>query len=187
MVTMSTRCAAEDGLRGAVLRVDAPACAARLRTVRSRHLDQGAAVPCELVAELLDEHAPSSVQDASREAPACLDHIAYLETLYDDDAVTLGVAGAELMNEVRALSSNLAVQDRDAKLRLVAILGSLLLARDVALRTSETTERLAVVTGSLDDASVAIGHRVDHAAVEGDNRTGAAGYRRSVSCSVVAR
>jgi hypothetical protein len=119
MFGVTTTCAAEDGLRRAGSCVDVPARAARLAGVGGDLLFKAASAPGELVREHPPELPPPCVEDASRQPTAGLHHVADLEFLDDYYAVALGVLGAECVQEMLALPSDLAVQDGDASLGLL--------------------------------------------------------------------
>ena len=126
MVTVATTRTREDGLRRARERIHAAARAARLAGIRGGYFDHRASGPGHLVPEHVGELAPAGVEDASGEAGVRLDHVADLKLLEDDDAVALGVAAREYVKKVLALASHLSVQDGDAGLGLLAVLGSFL-------------------------------------------------------------
>ena len=158
--------AAENGLRDAACCAHASARTAFLRRVRGRDLDKSASAPRELVAQLLDEHSPSRIQNSPCETSARSHHIAYLKLLNDDGAVALGVACAELMREVCALASHLAVDTRDPELCLLSVLGAFLFSGEFALRERQPPERFPVVARRFNDSPVAVGDRVDYSAID---------------------
>lgn len=170
MFNQPATCAAELGLRDPTSCVDTPAGVARLRAVSGWYLDEGPAVPGELVLQALDQAPPSSIEDALGKAVVGLDHVFDLELLNNDRAVALGVGGAEILNEVFTLSSNLAVDACNAELGFLPVFGSFLPARDGALRTDEPLHGSGVEPWGFDDGAVGVSNEVDHATVQRDDR-----------------
>ena len=164
MVLVATRGAVEGGLRATRLGVDAAACAARLRTVRGWHLDEGAARPREFVAEHVREAGPSRVRDAASAATS--NHPRNVQLLQNDDAVALGESCRLDVQEVVALPPHLAVDASDADLGLLSVLRSFLPSADGALCVGESLERGFEVTWAGDHLAVGSGAEVRDAAVD---------------------
>ena len=107
MVTVATRGAEKDGLRGTRSRVHASAFPACLAAVGGRHLDEGASRPCELVAEHVREAGPSRIRDTASAATS--NHPRNVQPLQHNDAVALGESCRLDVQEVVALPPDLAV------------------------------------------------------------------------------
>ena len=102
------------------LGIDRSAGGARLRAVVSWDFDQTTAAPGELVAQELDQAAPPGIGNPTRERTIS-EHVGSLKTLDDDRAVALGVGGGERMQDVVALTANLAMQPVHAAHSLLAV------------------------------------------------------------------
>lgn len=167
MVLVATRRATEDRLRDARMGVHPSASRARLRRVRGGHFNERAAVPGKLVTQLLDELTPARAEDTSSKSTVRSNHIADVKLLNDDRTVALGVADAELVNKVVALTAYLAVQTPNAKAGFLSVLRPFLSARDGSLSTSQAFQRGFEVARVIDPAPIRVGHEGHNAAVNG--------------------
>ena len=156
----------ENGLSLPALGRDVSARVAGLRAVGSRLLDDGAAKRRSFVLELIDQAPPSGTEYAPRESSARLHHVADLEFLDDDDRVTLAESRRDFVKHMVALTTHLSVQDCDAVLGLLPVLGTFLFAADVSLGAREPIRGRVQMFRILDAVAVAVGDDVDHAAVE---------------------
>ena len=149
--------------------VDKPAGRTRLARVRGGDFDQASARRLQLVAEHGAERRPSGAVDLAPESAA--HHSLDVQLLDDHDAVALGVAGRENVENVLALTADLPVQRGDAHPRPGVAGGALQATADNAHRSRETTQTSLQVLRILDQRAVGVGQQVGHAAVDGDDRT----------------
>src|SRR5208337_2679240 len=163
------RGAAEDGLRATRLGVDAAARAARLARIGGGHLDKAAPQTTQLVAEHVSEAGPSRVGDAA--SAVTPDHPSNVQPFQHNDAVALGESCRLDVQEVVALPLHLAVDACDASLGLLSVLRSFLLARNVALSTSELLERPFEIARVGDHLAIGRRAEVRDASVDGDDGT----------------
>jgi hypothetical protein len=170
MVAVATVRAAER-LSMARLGIDRSTGRAGLRAVRSGDFDQTTAAPGELVAQELDQAAPASVGDPTRQR-TILQHVDSLKALDDDRAVALGVGGGERVEDVVTLAANLPMQSIHATHGLLAVIGSFLSPGDHALKSAQPLERRLQGLGVFDESPVGIGDQVGNAAVESDHGLG---------------
>lgn len=166
MRSQPTQNTPERCLRDAVLFRDVPASVASLRGVGGGNFDKRSPGPCEFVTQALNKFAPSCIEDASGKSAVRADHVTDLEFLDDDCAVALGIGSAEIMNEMFALSPNLAVDASNAEFGFFSVLGPFLPARDVALCASKPLHCSGVEAWRLDDCTIGVGNDVGHSAVE---------------------
>ena len=152
--------------------VDRSASRAGLRAVSRLDFDQTTATPGELVAQKLDQMAPSGVGNSTRER-AVQEHVGGLKALDSDRAVTLGIGGGERMQDVVALAANLSMQPGHAIHCLLPIVGSFLASGHHTLNFRQALQRGLQGFGIFDESAVRISDQVSDAAVESDNRFGA--------------
>jgi hypothetical protein len=168
MTTPSTH---EQALRPARRCVDVTARAALLRGERGGHLDERAAAPHELVAELVREDRPARVGDRAR--AVSLHHTCDVQFLDDDDAVAIGKSCGLDVQMVSALPTHFAVESCDALTSLCLVAGSFLLAGDGALGAGELAKCGLQVLWVGDEFTVGGCSEVNDAAVDGDDRVDA--------------
>ena len=118
------------------IRIDRATSGAGLGTVRRCYFDQLTAAPGELVTQELDQATPPGVGDSARKWTIS-DHVRHLQTLDDNRAVALGVAGGERVKEMVALAAHLAVQPLHANDGFLSVAGAFLSPRDDALSFGE--------------------------------------------------
>jgi hypothetical protein len=120
MVTMATTSADKDGLGESRLRIDDSTSRACLRTVGWRYLDEGTSRPNELVAKHRHELTPARVKNAAVQShfvgSSFTGHRSNAQLFDNDGAVAIGIIARDLVQDVRALSTDLAVQLGDANL-----------------------------------------------------------------------
>src|SRR6185436_6581903 len=158
MLGMSTVSATE-ALPIARRGVDGAAGGASLRAVRGGDFEKLAAAPRELVAEHLDQAAPSGVGDVPSQM-AILEHVFDLQALDHDRAVALGVGGGERVQQMLALAANLAMQPTHAGYGLRSVFGSFLASGNDSLGLRKALEGSLQVLRIGNELTVGISHEL---------------------------
>jgi len=177
------RNAFELGLALPAARIDHAALGTRLRRVLRRDLDYLPAFRRDLVSQHLHETAPAAIEDCAIEAGLLAypctwlfgrslrarGHASDVQSLDDHSAVVLGVAIRLAVQDGVALPARFPMQAGHDGPCILLVLGSLLSARNSALRARELFADTFERTRVWHTMTVRVGDQVDHSAVDGDD------------------
>ena len=137
-----------------------------LRGVRSGHFYDSPSVPDELVLKHGNELRPSCSCDATSKA-VILEHTLDVELLDDHRAVTLGVSGRQLVQNVIPLSPDLAMDTVRTVQGSCSVLGSFLPPAHSSLSVTKSLQRPFKMCGIWYLVSVGVSEQVDDSSIDG--------------------
>ncbi len=140
-----------------------------LRGVSSRHLDESTSTPGKLVSQHVGKLRPSSSSDAASET-VVLEHALDVELLDDNRAVALGVGSRQLVQDVVALSLDLAMDATHTVQGFCPVLGSFLSSISNMLSPTKSFQCLFKVSWIPNLLSVGISKQIDHTPIDGHHR-----------------
>ena len=140
-----------------------------LRRVSSRHFDELASTPSKLVSQHVDKLRPSSPSDATSKA-VVLEHALDIELLDDDRAVVLGVGCRQLVQNVLALSLDLAVDATHTVQGFCSVLGSFLSSLSNVLGMTKPLHRFFKVSRIPNLLPVGISEQVGDTSIDSHHR-----------------
>ena len=140
---------------------------AGLRTVLGRNFHKLSTGPCQLVAEHVGEHRPSSVSYAASQPTS--NHSSDVEFFNHDRAVAFDKSCRFNVQEVLALTLRLSMQAHHAKLSLLSILRSFLSSRYRTLGSRQALQTLVVVLGVTYQIAIRVREQLRHTTVKGNH------------------
>ena len=147
-------------------RADLSTLRTSLRGVRSGHFYDPPSVPGELVLKHGNELRPSCSCDATSKA-VILEHTLDVELLDDHRAVTLGVSGRQLVQNVIPLSPDLAMDTVHTVQGSCSVLGSFLPPAHSSLSVTKSLQRPFKMCGIWYLVSVGVSEQVDDSSIDG--------------------
>jgi hypothetical protein len=140
-----------------------------LRGVRGRNFHELTSAPSKLVLQHVSKLRPSSSSNATSEA-VVPEHALDVELLDDDRTVALSVGSRQFVQDVFALSLDLAVDTARAIQGFCSVLGSFLPSRHDSLSATEFLQSFFQVLGIRFEFSIGISEQVGDAAIDGHRR-----------------
>ena len=168
MVDVATKHAAES-LSTSRESADLSAVRAGLRRVRGRHLDESSSIPGKLVSQHVCKPRPSSPGNATSET-VVLEHALDVELLDDDRAVALGVGSRQLVQNVIALSLDLAMDATHTVQGFCTVLGSFLPSISDVLGATKSLQGFFKVRRIASLSPFGISKQIDDASIDGHHR-----------------
>ena len=140
-----------------------------LRRVGGRHFDEPTSTPNKLVSQHIGKLRPSSPGNTTSKA-VVLEHAPDVDLLDDDRAVALGVGSRQLVQDVVALSLDLAMDATHAVQGFCSALGSFLSSIDNVLGSTKSLQGFFKVSRIPNLLSVGIGEQVGDATIDSHHR-----------------
>jgi len=174
MVTVSAASTNKDGLGESRLWIDDSTDRTRLRAVGCRNLDEVTPRPSELVAQHRHKLAPARVENAAVQprlvGTSFGGHRSDVQLLDNDGTVAIGVVVRDLVQDVGALSADLAVQLGYTNLGFFSVVRSFLPTRNDSLGSGNPESHHTEKVGVFDQATIAVCHEVNAPSVERHDR-----------------
>ena len=168
MVDVATKHAAES-LSTSRESADVPTVRTGLRRVRGRHLDESSSIPGKLVSQHVCKPRPSSPGNATSET-VVLEHAPDVELFDDNRAVALGVGSRQLVQDVVALSLDLAMDATHTIQGFCPVLGSFLSSISDVLGATKSLQGFFKVRGIASLSPLGISKQIGDASIDGHHR-----------------